>query len=420
MTITKESDFEKLVDSIYQTHCALRDDATKTINYNLTVRNWLVGCYIVEFEQNGRDRAKYGDNLIEDLAEKLKNKGLKGFSISALKNHRTFYFCYPQISQSVIGLLRKIELAPPKLPISAKSQSVIGFLGNIEPAPQKPAVSPIRQSVIGELGLTLAPPRRQGVWPALAVKSEDGMKLPPELLLSRLSHTHFLELIRVEDGLQRLFYEVETIKNNWSVRELKRAIGTSLAFRTTKSINKEAVIAKIKNLKPVSNAEVIRNPYVLEFMDLAEKPEYSESDLEQQILTHLQEFLIELGTGFCFEARQKRITFNNKHYRIDLVFYHRILKCHILIDLKVKEFDHADAGQMNLYLNYYKKNEKSADDNPPIGIILCSSKDDALVEYATAGMDDHLFVSKYLVKLPGKKILANFIKKELNQFTPNF
>jgi hypothetical protein len=146
---------------------------------------------------------------------------------------------------------------------------------------------------------------------------------------------------------------------------------------------------------------------------LEEKPEYSETDLEQQILNHLQQFLIELGTGFCFEARQKRITFNNKHYRIDLVFYHRILKCHVLIDLKVHEFDHADAGQMNLYLNYYKANEMCEDDNPPVGIILCADKDDTLVEYSTAGMDDHLFVSKYLVNLPKKKVLEAFIKREV-------
>ena len=180
------------------------------------------------------------------------------------------------------------------------------------------------------------------------------------------------------------------------------------------STNKEAVIAKIKNLKPTTNAEVIRNPYILEFLDLDEKSEYSESDLEQQILTHLQEFLIELGTGFCFEARQKRITFNNKHHRIDLVFYHKILKCNILIDLKLNEYDYSDAGQMNLYLNYYKDNEMSEGDNPPIGIILCSDKDDTLVRYSTAGMDDQLFVSKYLVKLPEKKVLENFMRRELN------
>jgi predicted nuclease of restriction endonuclease-like (RecB) superfamily len=249
----------------------------------------------------------------------------------------------------------------------------------------------------------------------LSNNENDDLRLAPELLLSRLSFSHFIELIRIEDPLQRLFYEVETIKNNWTVRELKRAIGTSLAFRTTMSTNKDAVIAKIKNLKPLSNAEVIRNPYVLEFLDLDEKSEYNETTLEQQILTHLQEFLIELGTGFCFEARQKRITFNNNHYRIDLVFYHKILKCNVLIDLKLREYDYADAGQMNLYLNYFKDNEMSEGDNPPIGIILCADKDDTLVKYSSAGMDDNMFVSKYLVKLPDKKILENFIKRELDK-----
>ena len=239
--------------------------------------------------------------------------------------------------------------------------------------------------------------------------------ISPEMLLTRLSFSHFIELIRIEDDLQRLFYEVETIKNNWSVKELGRAINTSLAFRTSLSTNKEAVIAKIKNLKPSTNAAVMRTPVVLEFLDLQEKSEYSETDLEQQILNHLQEFLLELGTGFCFEARQKRITFNNKHYRIDLVFYHRILKCHVLFDLKINDFDHSDAGQMNVYLNYYKKNEMAEGDNLPVGIILCAGKDDNLVEYASSGMDDQMFVSKYLLELPDKKLFESFIKRELDK-----
>ena len=184
---------------------------------------------------------------------------------------------------------------------------------------------------------------------------------------------------------------------------------------TSLSTNKEAVIAKIKNLKPLTNAEVMRNPVVLEFLDLQERSEYNETELEQQILTHLQAFLVEMRTGFCFEARQKRITFNNKHYRIDLVFYHKVLKCNILIDLKIDEYDYADVGQMNLYLNYYKDNEMSEGDNPPVGIILCPEKDDLLVKYSTAGMDDQLFVSKYLVKLPEKKVFENFLKRELNR-----
>ena len=376
MSVIRKNNFEELVNSIYQTHCILQDNVAKAINYSLTVRNWLIGCYIIEFEQSGDDRAKYGTSLLEDIAVILKNKGLKGLHRRALNTCRIFYQTYPQIW----------------LTLSAELHTG-----------QYPEMLPVQTERLNE------------IWLTVSAKSEESMTLQPDLLLSRLSYSHFIELIRVEDALQRLFYEVEAIKNNWNIRELRRAIDTSLAFRTAMSTNKEAIIAKIKNLKPATNAEIIRNPFVMEFMDLDEKSEYSESDLEQQILNHLQEFLIELGTGFCFEARQKRITFNNKHYRIDLVFYHKILKCNVLIDLKINEYDYADAGQMNLYLNYYKDNEMSADDNPPIGIILCPEKDDMLVKYSTAGMDDQLFVSKYLVKLPEKKIFENFLKRELNR-----
>ena len=185
--------------------------------------------------------------------------------------------------------------------------------------------------------------------------------IKPELLLSQLSYTHFIELIRFDDP----------------------------------------------------SVDIIRDLYFLEFLGLEERPEYSESELEEAILNHLQQFMIELGTGFCFEARQKRITFDNTHYRIDLVFYHRILKSHILIDLKIGKFDHAGAGQMNVYLNYYKDNEMSEGDNPPIGLILCGSKNEALAKYATSGMDNQLFVSKYLIRLPEKKVLEELIKREL-------
>ena len=374
--LAKKNNFEQLINNIYQTHCALQENAAKAINYNLTIRNWLIGCYIVEYEQNGEDRAKYGTRLLEEIAKKLKTKGLKGLHRRALNTCRIFYQTYPQIWLTLSAELENSQYSD-VLPVATERLNMI--------------------------------------WTTMSAKSENSSTLPAELLLSRLSYSHFIELIRVEEDLQRLFYEVEAIKNNWNIRELRRAIDTSLAFRTTMSTNKEAVISKIKNLKPTTNADIIRNPYVIEFMDFEEKYEYSESELEQQILNHLQEFLVELGTGFCFEARQKRITFNNKHYRIDLVFYHKILKCNVLIDLKINEYDYADAGQMNLYLNYYKDNEMLEGDNPPIGIILCPEKDDMLVRYSTAGMDDQLFVSKYLVKLPEKKVFENFLKRELNK-----
>jgi predicted nuclease of restriction endonuclease-like (RecB) superfamily len=381
MSLIRKNNFEGLIDNISHVHKILQDCASKSVNQYLSLRNWMFGYYIVEYEQNGEDRAKYGENLMQAVADKLPH--IKGLRFRQLYLCKDFYLTYPHFLRTVFAKLQNTDNVDSIIlrTLSAKS---------------------------------LEDTAKDGVLQKIEEKDND-LLLPAELLLSRLSFSHFIELIRVDDALQRLFYEVETIKNNWSVRELKRAIGTSLAFRTTMSTNKEAVIRKIKNLKPVTNAEIIRNPFVLEFLDLEEKAEYSETELETRILNHLQEFLIELGTGFCFEARQKRITFDNEHYRIDLVFYHKILKCNVLIDLKIRAYQYADAGQMNVYLNYYRENEMSEGDNPPVGIILCSDKNDTLVRYSTSGMDDQLFVSKYLVKLPEKKVLENFIKKELEQ-----
>ena len=385
MSLVRKNNFEELVNNLSQIHEVLQGYASKSINQFLSLRNWMFGYYIVEYELNGEDRAKYGENLVQEISNKLTH--IKGFRFRHLYLCKSFYLIYSHFLQTISVKFQSIDNDENKIlrTVSAK------LFNNDE------------KRILQTVSLKFQ-----------SIDNDATEQLPPELLLSRLSFSHFIELIRVDDSLQRLFYEVETIKNNWSVRELKRAIGTSLAIRTVMSTNKEAIIAKIKNLKPISSAEIIRNPYVLEFLDLDEKSEYSESDLEQQILTHLQEFLIELGTGFCFEARQKRITFDNEHYRIDLVFYHKILKCNILIDLKLREYNYADAGQMNLFLNYYKENEMSEGDNPPIGIILCSDKSDTLVKYSSAGMDSQLFVSKYLVNLPDKKVLENFMKKELN------
>lgn len=395
MTLIKKNNFEELVQSISYIHEVLQGYASKSVNQFLSLRNWIFGYYIVEYEQNGADRAKYGENLIQSIANKLLH--IKGMRFRQLYLCKDFYLAYPHFLRTVSVKLQFIDLGQNEILRSVSTKSQNGDNEN--------------NVILRSLSAKSSNPEND----LPLIEMLDGDKLNPELLLSQLNFSHFIELIRVTDPLQRLFYEVEAMKNNWSVRELKRAIGTQLALRTGLSINKDAVIAKIKNLKPANNADVIRNPYFLEFLGLDEKSEYNESELEQQILNHLQDFLIELGTGFCFESRQKRITFNNRHYRIDLVFYHRILKCHILIDLKMNEFDHTDAGQMNVYLNYYKKNEMSEDDNPPIGIILCGDKDDTLVEYATSGMDDHLFVSKYLVKLPEKKLLENFIKREFDR-----
>ena len=232
------------------------------------------------------------------------------------------------------------------------------------------------------------------------------------VLINRLSFTHIIELLKAETALKRAFYETEAIKNNWSVRQLQRAMNSMVFERTGLSTNKPAVLAQHAQGEGLKAEDVFRNPYILEFLGLEEKADYSETDLEVAIINHLQTFLLEMGRGFCFEARQKRITFDNTHYRIDLVFYHRILKCHILIDLKLGEFTHADAGQMNVYLNYYRENEVSDGDNPPVGIVLCAGKNENLVRYATAGLSQQVFVSKYLINLPTEDELSKIIEEE--------
>lgn len=211
-----------------------------------------------------------------------------------------------------------------------------------------------------------------------------------------------------ESELKRIFYEQQAIKGNWSSRQLKRQIESLLLERIGLSKDKKALLKSVQNNQAVVSIEdTIKDPYVLEFTGFKELLIYSENDLETSLLNKIQDFLIELGHGFCFEARQKRITIGNEHNRVDLVFYHRIIKCHILIDLKVRAFSYADVGQMNFYLNYFKENIMEAEDNPPVGIILCTDKEKTKVEYATAGLDNQLFVSKYLVELPSKE---DFIK----------
>jgi predicted nuclease of restriction endonuclease-like (RecB) superfamily len=270
-----------------------------------------------------------------------------------------------------------------------------------------------------QLGV-LSPPEviGQTVSDQLTTESDTLPGLAPALLLSRLSFSHFIELLKLTTPLQRAFYEVQAVKNNWSVRELKRALDSLLYERTGLSKDKATVLAAHAGTQPLTVADVVKNPYVLEFLGLEERSGYRESDLEQAIIDHLQTFLVELGRGFCFEARQKRITFDNEHYFIDLVFYHRILKCHVLVDLKLGAFSHADAGQMNVYLNYYKEQEMTLGDNPPVGLILCAQKNDTLVRYATSGLSEQLFVSKYQVNLPTEVELQRVIQAEQQRFQP--
>lgn len=368
---------ENISSQIENIHSYFSDYANRQVNYAYTLRNWLIGMYLFEIEQKGKDRAEYGDKLYRNIAERLKEKKIKGMSFTLLNTCRQFYLVYPQIIQTV----------------SEKSFSI----GN--------QLLQIVQSVSEQFELI------DNNKKVKSISLENTV-----LFLSKISFSHILEFIKIEEDLKRSFYEIQTIKNNWTVRQLQREINSMLYERIGLSSDKELMLDKLKNDTISNFSEIIKSPYILEFLNIHERSEFSENDLEEGIITHLQKFLIELGRGFCFEARQKRISFNNKHYRIDLVFYHRILKCHILIDLKIGDFDHSDAGQMNVYLNYFKENEMTENDNPPIGIILCSQKDNALVHYATGGLSQEIFVSKYKLQLPTEEELKRLIENDVKSF----
>jgi len=365
--------YDALLQTIVELHKEALGRAALAVNRSLVLRNWLIGAYLVEFEQGGADRAAYGSGLLARLSRDLRRCDIKGVSPDVLERMRGFYLRYPQLRAHISATPSR------KLPIPPERSQV------------ETSAAASRKS--------------EALMPAV---------LPPERIL-QLSWSHLVELIRLDDPWERAFYENECLRRNWSVRQLQRQIGSLLFERTALSTDKEAVIEAGRAQAPeapTTLAGLIRDPYVLEFTGLAEKPHYRESDLEKALLDHLQSFLLELGSGFCFEARQKRITLGNEHDYIDLVFYHRHLRCHLLIELKVRAFRHGDAGQMSFYLNYWKANEVAEGDNPPVGLLLCSDKDATKVEYATAGLDRQVFVSRYLVALPSPEQLRELIETD--------
>ena len=343
----KTLSFEQLSQVIDVIHDSAYSASVKAINRFATVRNYLIGFYVVEYEQGGQDRAKYGDKLIKRLVEKINKKGLNE---TLFKNCRKFYLTYPHI---------KTYLETGKSPISS------------------------------DLLETLA-----------------------EDIVSKLSFSHIVEIMTLEDSFERFFYEAECIKCCWNVQELRRQISTNLFFRSGISKNPKKLLeaTKTNNVPSLS----IKEPFTFEFLGL--KPEqFTETDLENALINHLQEFILELGKGFCFEARQRRMIIDDEYYYADLVFYNRILHCNVIIELKNDEFKHADLSQLNAYVSYYRENEMHEGDNLPVGILLCTKKGKKMVEYALAGLDNKIFVSTYMLSLPDKKQLEDFLKKELGE-----
>ena len=378
-------DFKLLVEYIQKTSDLFVGNAAKSINVSLTFRNWCIGMYIAEFEQNGQDRATYGEKLLKNLEERLSSSTAKGLNERRFREYRQFYFTYPQIRRM----------------LSAEFVSQV----------LSPIIHEIRRLPSAELkgDYHLSEKQNHNGSDKNKVISQD-----PESLIRSLSYSHFVELIKISDPLKRVFYEMECMKGTWSIPELKRQI-ESLYFERSGLSKDKKKLSELVNQKAVqlSPRDVINDPITMEFLGLSDRALVTETDLEQAILDHLQMFLLELGHGFCFEARQKRILIDDEYYFIDLVFYHRILKCHILVDLKTEKFKHSHVGQMNTYLEYYKNEVLQEGDNPPVGILLCTDKGNALVKYATAGLEKSVFVKKYLIELPSKEEIENYIQNEI-------
>jgi len=370
-----EMNYVSLVEAISQAHEQTQRQAVNAVNLALTLRNWLIGYHIFEYQQNGQDRAAYGEKLLENLSKDLTKKLGKGFARRNLFMFREFYRAYP-IVQSMIAQFDFTK-------------------------------SPISQSLIAQFNLNL-PAATSVDMKRFGWQDEDYFAQ----LFKKLSWTHFIELMRIEDNLKRAFYEIQTLQNRWSVRELKRQIDSLLYERVGLSRDKAGVLKLAETgeifTKP---SEIIRDPYVFEFLELKGAELYTETGLEKALIDNLEKFLLELGQGFCFVGRQKRITFDNEHFYIDLLLYNRRLKCLFAIDLMLGKFKHEYAGAMNFYLNYLQKEETQPDENPPIGLILCSEKNETHVEYALGGLANQVFVSEYQLHLPTERELEEVVQK---------
>ena len=345
-----------------------RQQVLRTVNSTMVYTYFEIGRMIVEEEQSGKLRAGYGKQLLKGLSEQLTIEFGKGFSVVNLENMRKFYLAY-SISETVSRILQ-----------IQKSQSMTGKLN-----------TKISQSLTGV---------------------SENQKAKSLISLFKLTWTHYVFLMRIDDDKERRFYEIESEKCNWSVRELKRQYDSALYTRLALSRDVAGVLKLSEQGQIIEKPkDLIKDPYILEFLGLPELHQYSESELEEEIINKLEHFLLELGHGFTFVARQNRITFDDKHFRIDLVFYNRILRCFVLIDLKIGELKHQDLGQMQMYVNYYDREMRFEDENKTIGIVLCQNKSDLVVEYTLPENNEQIFASKYKTILPSREDLIQLISE---------
>ncbi len=342
---------EEFLKNISDVLASARKNAKTAVNLSMVYAYYEIGRRIVEEEQNGADRAGYGQYLLKELSEYLTGIYGKGFSLTNLKQMRQFYltFTNDQIGQTLSDQFKNLP------------------------------------------------------------STVDGRKF-------FLSWSHYLMLMRIKNTDERHFYEIEAVKNDWSLSELKRQYNSSLYERLALSTDKDKVYRLSTEGQKIETAQdAIKDPYVLEFLGLPELPEYSETELETRLIDHLQQFLLELGTGFTFVGRQQRFTFNEEHFIVDLVFYNRLLRSFVLFDLKIGELKHQDIGQMQMYVNYYDRKVKLPDENPTIGIILCKDKNNAVVEMTLPEDNSQIFASKYETVLPSKEDLKRLLEEQMGE-----
>ncbi|MCU6713357.1 PDDEXK nuclease domain-containing protein [Megasphaera butyrica] len=326
-----------------------RKNAKTAVNLSMVYAYFEIGRMIVEEEQHGANRAAYGKQILKELSAYLTKIYGKGFSVTNLKQMRQFYLAYAN----------------------------------------------------DQIGQTLS----------------DQFKNLPTVSTGRkfyLSWSHYLKLMRIDNIEERHFYEIESVKNDWSLSELKRQFNSALYERLLLSTDKKEVYRlALEGQKAETPRDIVKDPYILEFLGLPEAPSYSETEMESRIINHLQQFLLELGTGFAFMGRQKRFTFDEEHFMVDLVFYNRLLRCFVLFDLKIGELKHQDIGQMQMYVHYYDRMVKLADENPTIGIILCKDKNNAVVEMTLPEDNSQIFASKYETVLPSKEALQQLLQEQI-------
>jgi len=375
-------DFNALVDLCRRTHEEMQRSAARAVDTGLAARNWLLGWYIVEYEQHGEDRAAYGRAVLKRLSNELKKSIGRGFSVDSLEQMRRFYLAY---REELVASAKSETASRISRGLISETLSRISEDGQAE-ANQSPTtpgsaiadISAIPQTLSAELGKHL-----------------------------RLGWSHYVALLTLDDPDERRFYEIEATQNGWGVRELQRQIASSLYARLALSRDKDEIRRLAREGQVVERAaDLIKNPLVLEFLDLKEHPQYSEHELETAIIDKIESFLLELGKGFLFEARQKRFTFDGDHFFVDLVFYNRLLRCYVLIDLKRDKLTHQDLGQMQMYVNYFDRHVKLEDELPTVGIVLCHRKNDSIVEM-TLPEDANIFASKYQLYLPSKEELKH-------------